>query len=178
MTPEEVPSAWVDAALTGLPSGSRDDAQRHLANAYDAIVEDLLWKATAGDLYVTCACGMDWEASPDWGPDPGHGRKHCESGADATLRIRDHELRIHKWKLTPLADWAEETGRWSITGWLREFDPTTDLYNGARLERAELPGRICPTGQKVHVEVTGYGDDQGLFLKVQWSKEDLSNNGS
>lgn len=167
----DIPDAWVDAALTGHPQSLRDEARLHLANAYDVIREDLLWEGTRGNLWVTCACGMDWEANPDRGPDPGHGRGHCESGADATIRINGQELRIHSWRLTPLADWAGETDRWSLTGRLREFDRTVDIYNESRLESADLPGRNCPTGQEILVEVKGYGDDRGLFLKVEWGRE-------
>lgn len=167
----DIPDSWVDAAMTGASPGCRDDARFYLANAYDTVREDLLWEVTRGNAWVTCACGMDWEASPDWGPDPGHGREHCESGIDATLRINGQELRIHEWRLTPLADWGGMTGRWSLTGWLREFDRTVDVYNDARLEFADLPGRTCPTGQEVSVEVTGHGDDRGLFLKVEWGRE-------
>lgn len=171
MLQDEVPATWVDAAMTGASPGCRDDARFYLANAYEAIREDLLWEVTKGNLWVTCACGMEWEACPDRGLDLGHDRSHCVSAADATIRINGCDLRIHRWRLTPLADWAGETDRWSLTGRLREFDRTVDIYNDALLEFADLPGRNCPTGQKVSVEVKGYGDDRGLFLKVEWSRK-------
>ena len=172
MTPEEVPPAWVDAAMTGTPSSLQGDIRSCLASAYDVIREDLLWEV-AGDISasVTCACGMSWFLIPSQGPDPGHGRERCESAADATLRIKGVELQIHQWTFSPLADWAGETGRFQISGWLRgEVARDADLYNDARLERADLPGRKCPTGQPVDVEVKGHGDGRGLFLKVQWSR--------
>lgn len=173
MNKKDVPLSWVDAAMTGASPGCRDDARFYLANAYDTIREDLLWETVDRDPMVTCACGMDWYLIPNQGLDPGHDRKRCESGAAATVRIKGVELRVHQWTLTPLGDWGNRTGRWQFSGWLGESKDAwgADLYNGAHLEYADTPGRNCPTGQIVHVEVCGYGDDRGLFLKVQWDSE-------
>jgi hypothetical protein len=177
MKEADVPLVWVDAAMTGASPGCRDDARFYLANAYDRIREDVLWEAVDRDPMVTCACGMEWFLIPNQGPDPGHGQYVCESAADAVVRIGKgsnvHELRVHQWELTALADWGNRTGRWQISGWLGDDRSAwgADLYNGARLVFARLPGRKCPIGQIVHVEVCGYGDDRGLFLKVGWDNE-------
>jgi hypothetical protein len=173
MDRKDVPQKWVEAAMTGASPGCRDDARFYLANAYDTIREDLLWEAVNRDLTVTCACGMEWFLNPDQGPDPGHDREQCASDGVATVRIKGVELRVHGWRLSPLGDWANRTGRWQFCGWLGDDKSAwgADLYNGARLEFADLPGRECPTGQIVHVEVSGYGDDRGLFLKVGWDNE-------
>jgi hypothetical protein len=166
-----VPQRWVDAAIKGIAPGRRPDPRTYLANAYSVIREDILWEAVEKDVTVTCACGMEWFLIPSQGPDPGHGRDHCESAGEAVVRIKGVELTIHRWTLTPLADWANRTGRWQLSGWLRGKQAWgADLYNGARLESANLPGRECPTGQLVDVEVCGYGGEE-LFLKVAWDKE-------
>lgn len=179
MQEKDVPDAWVDAAMTGADPGCRMDARAYLANAYETIRDDLLWELVERDMHVTCACGMEWEPNAYQGPDHGHGRYACPAGAVAVLRIgageQVSEFTIRSWRYRRLMDQAGQTGRRLITGWLSpDFDPRTEDVKGAyarnaRLVWVRLPGgQQCPIGQKVGVEMTGYGDGNGLFLKVSW----------
>jgi hypothetical protein len=87
------------------------------------------------------------------------------------IRIKGRYLRLYNWRLTPLAAHGRVGPQWQLSGVLREFsrDWPEDLYNGVVLERAELPGRYCPTGQRVQVEISGDGTGW-TFIKVAWNR--------
>lgn len=169
---KEIPEAWVSDAMAASRTGSPDAVRAVLANVYDAVREDVLWEAVKSRVVVTCACGMVWDLFPEGGPDEGHDRDHCESGAIARIRVNGVELRIKEWRLSPHADFGGQTGRWSISGWLQNYYKDAD-FNDARLEHVILPGRTCPTGQTVSVTTKNYGDGRGRFVTVKWSRDDL-----
>jgi hypothetical protein len=169
MQEKDVPQHWIDAALNGV-TGDADDARLYLAQAYEAIKADFLWDMLESSPSVTCSCGMGWEVLVEQGPDFGHGRYDCPSSGDATVQINGYQMKIHKWRWTPIEPFGVR--RLQLSGWIRgEFDRERDIYNGARLEYVELPGRQnCPIGQLVDVSVKGYGNSLGLFLRVKWDR--------
>jgi hypothetical protein len=89
---------------------------------------------------------------------------------DAVVTINGCEMRLHGWRLSPLADWGGSTDRWGFFGWIRDgFDRDADIYNNPQLE-AVFPGYEVPDSPLQYVEVKGYGDDRGLGLKLHWGR--------
>lgn len=174
MQEKDVPLKWVDAAMTGASPGCRDDARFYLANAYETLREDLLWTLLEEDPQVTCACGRGWDVLVGQGPDFGHGRTECPASGDAVVEMNGTEYRLAQWRWTPLADWAGRTGRMALVGWWRweHYDRDKGFYGRTRLDAVKLPGgQVCPTGQVVFVQMTAYGDDNGMFVHIEWDRE-------